>query len=131
VRRLPCEQDSQGRLKVDRTLSFTEGAFAAGDAAAFVKKGRALRMAVQFSLNEGHLAAENVLRLCAGRKKLKMYRPVDMGYLVPMANFCACGTVLRVPVLGLAGWLLHYTMCIYRSLTLRHRLGIVSDIFLR
>ena len=131
VRRLPCEQDSQGRLKVDRTLSFAEGAFAAGDAAAFVKKGRALRMAVQFSLNEGHLAAENVLRLCAGRKKLKMYRPVDMGYLVPMANFCACGTVLRVPVRGLAGWLLHYAMCIYRSLTLRHRLGIVGDIFLR
>ncbi|MDD5137877.1 MAG: FAD-dependent oxidoreductase [Candidatus Omnitrophica bacterium] len=131
VRRLPCEQDPQGRLKVDRTLSFSEGAFAAGDAASFVKKGRVLRMAIQFSLNEGHLAAENILRLCAGRKKLKVYRPLDLGYLVPMANFRACGTVLRVPVRGFAGWVLHYMMCIYRSLTLRHRLGIVSDILFR
>jgi len=131
VRRLPSEQDPQGRLKVDKTLSFAEGAFAAGDAAAFMKKGRALRMAVQFSLNEGHLAAENILRLCAGRKKLKAYRPLDLGYLVPMANFRACGTVLGVPVLGFVGWILHYAMCIYRSLSLRHRLGIARDILLR
>lgn len=131
VRRLPCEQDKQGRLKVDRTLSFADGVFAAGDAAGFVRKDRPLRMAVQFSLNEGHLAAENILRLCAGRRKLKVYRPVDLGYLVPMANFRACGMVLHFPVWGFLGWLLHYAMCVYRSLTLRHRMGIASGIFLR
>ncbi len=131
VRHLPSERDAQGRLKVDRTLRFADGAFAAGDAAAFANKGRALRMAVQFSLNEGHLAADNILRLCAGRKKLKGYKPVDLGYLVPMANFRACGRVLGVPVRGIVGWLLHYMMCLYRSLTLRHRLGIMCDILFR
>jgi NADH dehydrogenase len=131
VRHLPCERDPQGRLKVDGSLRFAEGAFAAGDVAAFVKKGRALRMAVQFSLHEGRLAAGNILRLCAGRKKLKTYRPVDLGYLVPMANFRACGVVLGVPVCGFVAWILHYMMCIYRSMTLRLRLGIVCDVLLR
>jgi NADH dehydrogenase len=131
VRRMPHDKDPQGRLKVDRTLRFADGAFAAGDAASFLKDGRPLRMSVQFSLNEGHVAGVNIVRLCEGEKNLVAYRPVDLGYLVPMANRCACGPILWVPVRGLGAWILHYVMCIYRSLTWRHRWGIFRDMVLR
>ncbi|MDD5019435.1 MAG: FAD-dependent oxidoreductase [Candidatus Omnitrophica bacterium] len=131
VRKMPQGKDAQGRLKVEKSLRFADGAFAAGDAAGFLRNKRPLRMAVQFSLNEGRLAASNIVRLCRGKKRLASYKPVDLGYLVPMANRCACGFVLFFPVRGFVAWMLHYVMCIYRSLTWRHRLGIVRDMFLR
>ncbi|MFA5038594.1 MAG: FAD-dependent oxidoreductase [Candidatus Omnitrophota bacterium] len=131
VRQLPFGKDKQGRLQVEETLRFASGAFAAGDAACFTRGGKPLRMAVQFSLKQGHLAAHNIIRLCRKMTTLKKYRPVDLGFLVPMANRKACGKVLFVPVWGLAGWIFHYLMCIYRSLTFSNRLGILTDAFFK
>ncbi len=131
VRDLKFEKDKQGRLIVDDNMMFTKASFAVGDAASFKYKGQTIRMAVQFSIAEAVVAAQNILRVIAGQKKLVRYRPLDLGLLVPMANRRACGKVLFFRVSGLLGWFFHYCMCIYRTLSFRNRFGIFCDAFLK
>jgi NADH dehydrogenase len=131
VRELKFERDKQGRLNVDEHMAFAAGCFAVGDAAAFKYKSQVLRMAVLFSLAEARVASKNILRLISGEKKLFKYRPLDLGLLVPLANKKACGRIFFVNVKGFAGWVLHYCMCIYRSLTFSSRIGIFCDAFLK
>lgn len=117
----------QGRLVVDEYLRLDECVFAAGDVAHIEHKGLALRMGVQFSLSEGLLAAENIIRTMK-KKPLKPYRPVDLGYVVPMANGRSCGIVLGMPVYGCIPTFLHYFMGIYRSWTWENRIGILKSL---
>ncbi|HAJ57345.1 MAG TPA: hypothetical protein DCL35_06210 [Candidatus Omnitrophica bacterium] len=131
LRDLKFEKDTQGRLVVDNYLRFSEGCFAAGDAACFKSKGKALRMAVQFSLAQADVAAGNILRIIAGKKGLIKYRPCDLGLLVPMANRKACGKILFFRVWGIFGWALHYIMCVYRSIGAKNKFGILRDCLLR
>jgi NADH dehydrogenase FAD-containing subunit len=131
VRDLPFDKDRQGRLVVDTHMQFMGGCFAAGDAASFSRKGKTLRMSVQFSLAQAGVAAANILRLAAGKKKLACYRPIDLGFLLPMANKKACGKVLGFRVWSFVGWFFHYVMCIYRSLTFKNKFGVFCDAFLR
>ncbi|MFH0876784.1 MAG: FAD-dependent oxidoreductase [Candidatus Omnitrophota bacterium] len=130
VRDLPCPKDRQGRLAVDKNLKFSENCFAAGDVASFVVGQRPLRMAVQFSLAQADVAAKNISCLIAGRKP-GVYRSLDLGYFVPMANRKACGKVLGVRCWGFLGWSMHYLMCVYRSLTFKNQWGVFRDVFLR
>jgi NADH dehydrogenase len=127
VRSLPVDKTGNGRLRTDRFLSFAEGCFAAGDAAAFDRRGAPLRMSVQFSLSGGAAAAENVLRAARGWP-LKEFRPFDPGYLVPMANGRACGLVLGVPLKGRVPLLLHYGMCLLRLRGWRQRRGLFRSL---
>ena len=127
VRQLEVEKDGQGRLVVDPYLRFGETCFAAGDSASVKYRSGALRMAVQFSLCEGRVAAVNILRMISGKKRLVKYRPIDLGLLVPLANKKAAGYLLRVPVAGIFGWFCHYFMCIFRSQGLNNKLGILFD----
>ena len=131
VRELKFEKDGQGRLSVDGSMRFDEGCFVAGDAACFKHKGKTLRMSVQFSIYEARIAAKNILRQIAGQKQLLKYRPLDLGWLIPMANRKAPGKILFFRVWGVVGWFLHYKMCMFRTLSLKNRLGIFYDAFLR
>ena len=131
VRDLSFDKDKQGRLIVDAHMRFSDGCFAAGDAASFSYKGRTLRMAVQFSMAQARVAAKNILGLTRGEKKLVRYRPIDLGLLVPLSNKKACGKVLGIRVWGFAGWFLHYLMCIYRSISFKNRFGVFCDAFLK
>lgn len=131
VQDLKFEKDRQGRLSVNDRLMFSDRCFAVGDAASFKYKGQTLRMAVQFSISEAAVAAKNILRIIAGQKKLIKYRPMDLGLLVPMANRKACGKVFFLRVRGVLGWVFHYMMCMYRSLSLKNRFGIFCNAFLK
>ncbi len=131
VQDLKFEKDRQGRLSVNDRLMFSDRCFAVGDAASFKYKGQTLRMAVQFSISEAAVAAKNILRIIAGQKKLLKYRPIDLGYLVPMANKKACGKILFFKARGVLGWFFHYVMCTYRSLSLKNRFGIFCNAFLK
>lgn len=131
VRGLDADKDRQGRLRVDATLAFAPGCFAVGDDAAFRRKGEALRMAVPFSIAQAQIAAANILRMAAKKKHLKKYRPVDLGYFVPMANRRACGKVFFFRLSGFPAWVLHYVMCVYRSLTRRTKMGVFFDLLFR
>jgi NADH dehydrogenase len=111
------DQAAQGRLPVGSDLCVKGNVFAAGDAAGFMNKGKPLRMAVQFSIIEGRHAAKNILRNIRGLPT-KPYRPVDLGFIVPMANWQSCGFVLGAGVRGRLCSLLHYLLCVYRSQSL-------------
>lgn len=115
----PLEKENT-RIRVNEDLTPSgkraEGVYAAGDAAYFYdrKNARALRMAVMFSLAEGKTAAANIANSAAGKPAVR-YKPVDLGYLIPMAGGKAPGIVMGARVHGHAGYLMHYLMCLYRS----------------
>ena len=127
---LNSEKGRQGRLKVDEYLRLNQNCFAAGDAAEFSLGGKPLRMAVQFSIAQGRLAAANILRAINARA-LKGYRPRDLGYIIPMANNRSCGIILGVKMLGKLPTVFHYLMCIYRSFSWRNKIGIIRDLIKR
>lgn len=123
---VPC--DRQGRIIVDKFLNFHDKEYAVGDCAAFNVKGVPIRMAVQFSIYQARVAAMNITREIANREK-RQYYPLDMGFLVPMANKLACGMVLGIKITGFIGWLMHWFMCIYRTRRLSSKIGIIMDLF--
>jgi len=125
VQKLNVAKGKQGRIMVDEHLRFAEGAFAAGDTAEFRTNKGPIRMAVQFSLAEGRLAARNIIRAIEGRPLLK-YRPVDLGFILPMANNSSCGTVLGLDVTGPIATFLHYLMCLYRLTGMENKLALLN-----
>ncbi len=114
VRRLDAARGKQDRLVVDEFLRLNETCFVAGDAACVMHGGAPMRMAVQISLDEGRTAGANTAALVSG-KPLRRYRPLDLGWVVPMRNDRSCGKALGFPVRGFAATGLHYLMCIFRS----------------
>jgi len=127
IQNLTLEKTGQGRLKVDEHLRVSGNCFACGDAAVFTHRGTPLRMAVQFAITQGSCAAANVIRLLRGQR-LKKYSPLDLGYIIPMANNRSCGSVLGLNLKGFLPTLLHFLMCIYRSYGFRNKLGITADL---
>ncbi len=127
IQGLVCEKNPQGRIKVDEYLRLKENCLVAGDAAWFADKDNFLRMAVQFSIYEANIAAENILRSIKG-KCLIQYRPLDLGYIIPMANNRSCGIIMGLKVKGKLATLMHFAMCIYRSFSWRNRSGIISGL---
>ncbi len=127
VKTLPFPTVGAGRLRVDPHLCVDGPVFAAGDAAAFQRDGRPLRMSVQFSLSGGARAAANLLCLARG-ERLRAWRPHDPGYLVPMAHNRACGKVLGRTSTGRDAMALHYLMCVLRSYGWANRCGVMRDL---
>lgn len=127
VQALKLEKNPQGRLKVDEYLRISENSFVAGDCANFVHKNQALRMAAQFSIMQGSLAARNILAYIKGARLAK-FSPIDLGFIVPMANNRSCGKVLGLNMSGRLATMFHFLMCIYRSYGLRNRVGIINDL---
>ncbi|MDD3087838.1 MAG: FAD-dependent oxidoreductase [Candidatus Omnitrophica bacterium] len=127
IRNLNVEKSPQGRIRVDEYLRFNDSCFAAGDAAFFSYKDSYLRMAVQFSIVQGDCAGLNIIKSMQGKSLVK-YRPVDLGYIIPMANNRSCGILFGFKVKGVFPVFLHYLMCIYRSLGLRNKLGVLLSV---
>jgi len=113
IQHYPAEKNTQGRLKVGAQLRLDERIFCVGDASLFTHGNAALRMAVQYALFEGTVAAENIMR-CIRNRPLREYRPLDLGYIIPLANNKGCGVIFGVPVRGVCAVFLHYCMCLFR-----------------
>jgi len=132
VAAMDAPKEHGDRLAVDKYLRLpgSESVFAAGDVACARTRGHkeGLRMAVQFSLVSGRIAAENVKRTIEGRP-LKEFDPVDPGYLVPLAPGHAAGVVLGHESKGLTPFLLHYFMSLVRSRGRHNRLSIFGDLW--
>ena len=127
IQKINAEKNPQGRLKVDEYLRLRESCFVTGDSSYVAHKGSFLRMAVQFSIKEGECAAINIIRSIKGARLVK-YAPVDLGYVIPMANNSSCGTILGINMKGLIPTFMHYFMCIYRSWTIGNKLGILKGL---
>ena len=84
-------------------------------------------MAVQFSIHQGSFAALNILRSISG-KRLRNFRPLDLGYIIPLADNCSCGKVLGINIKGKLPTLLHFLMSVYRSWGLKNKLRVLKDL---
>ena len=129
IQTVDAEHISQGRIAVDQYLRINESCYIVGDAASVVYKNVPLRMSVQFSLMEGRHAAENIKRSLQGNP-LRPFKPVDLGFIIPMANNKSCGSVRGIPVRGRGATLLHYGMCLFRTFTIPNKIGILKDLLL-
>lgn len=130
IQSLNLEKNPQGRIKVDEYLRASDSCFVIGDAAYFSSQGAFLRMAVQFAIAQGVIAAENVLRSIKG-DMLKSYQPLDLGLIIPMANNKSCGNVFGKDLKGELPTFFHFVMCIYRSRGLKNKLGLIKDLVTR
>jgi NADH dehydrogenase len=127
IQDLAVEKNAQGRIKVDSYLRVNDSCFVAGDAAYFSFKESFLRMAVQFSIAQAECAAVNIIRNISGRP-LKKYRPLDLGFILPLANNHSCGKVFGINVTGGIATFLHFMMCVYRSWGLKNKAGIIRGL---
>lgn len=127
IQALRVEKNSQGRIEVDEYLRLNANCFVVGDAAYVKHKENYLRMAVQFAITQGSLAAKNIMR-CKRGEKLIRYKPVDLGFIMPMANNHSCGNVLGVNLKGKLPTLLHFFMCAYRLRGLRNKADFIKGL---
>jgi NADH:ubiquinone reductase (H+-translocating) len=122
------EKNPQGRIKVDEYLRLNERCFVAGDASYFFHKGIFLRMAVQFAIAQGECAAVNVIRSIKGIQ-LKKYRPIDFGYIIPMANNSSCGIISGMNLKGILPTVFHFMMCVYRSASWKNKFCLMKELY--
>jgi len=127
IRDLNVEKNPQGRIKVDDYLRLDENCFVVGDAAYFSYKNSYLRMAVQFAIAQGNCAAGNIINSIKVRQ-LHRYKPIDFGYIIPMANNKSCGKIIGLSLKGYAPTVFHYIMCFYRSYGVRNKFGILNNL---
>lgn len=127
IQKLKAEKTPQGRIKVDEYLRLNGSCFVIGDCAYFADKKNFLRMAVQFAIMQGNSVAGNIIKSIRA-KELCRYQPLDLGYIIPMANNLSCGMVLGMKMQGVFPTILHYFMCIYRSYTLKNKSGLIKDL---
>ncbi|MDP3042461.1 MAG: FAD-dependent oxidoreductase [Candidatus Omnitrophota bacterium] len=127
IQQLPVAKNPQGRIVVDEYLRANPHCFCAGDTAFFGDKNNFLRMAVQFAINQGNQAAVNIIRSIKNLP-LKKFRPLDLGYIIPLANNKSCGEVFGFKLKGLLPTALHFIMCIFRSAGFKNKVGIISDL---
>lgn len=121
------ERLRDGRLKVaaDLSLPHYPNVFAAGDAAAILRRGQPLRKAVNFAWYGGRRMGRNVLRRLRGRPT-RAFRPVDLGWVVPFHET----SIGRLPgdlwVHGRLGVRLHHLMCGLRNYSWENFAGCVK-----
>ena len=127
IQEFNAEKNVQGRLRVDSNLRLNENCFIVGDTAYVKHKENYLRMAVQFAITQGDLTAKNILRLIKGNKLIE-YKPIDLGYIIPMANNYSCGNVFGVNLKGKLPTLLHFIMCVYRLYGVRNKIGFIKNL---
>ncbi len=125
IQDLKVDKNPQGRVKVDKFLKVSESCFVVGDCAYIAYQNSFLRMAVQFSIYEALCAADNIIRSIKSRK-LKIYQPMDLGYIIPMGNNQSCGRVLGINFKGLLPTLMHFIMCFYRLEGFKNKIGLLK-----
>jgi NADH dehydrogenase len=87
--------------------------FVAGDMAALRKDGELLRRAVNFSFYSGKQAGKNAAAFLRN-KALDPFKPVDLGWIIPLGGLSTGRIFGSLLVGGRFGLRLHYLMCGFR-----------------
>jgi NADH dehydrogenase len=113
-----------GRLTVlpDLSLPGYPDVFAAGDSAAILQHGRPLRKAVNFAWYSGQRAGKNMARR-AGNRPTRNFRPIDLGWVIPLHAQSTGRMLSRLPLRGRPGLRLHYFMCGARNFSIQNFIG--------
>lgn len=130
IQDLGAKKNPQGRIEVDEYLRLNRHCFVIGDASYVRCKDIFLRMAVQFSIAQGRCAARNIINTIKGRR-LDRYSPVDLGYIIPMANNMSCGKILGINMKGFMPTVFHFMMCVYRSWGWRNKINLLKGLIRR
>ena len=111
-----------GRIKVLDTLQAPGYAnvFACGDSAAIHSGETYLRKAVNFAIYSGASAGGNLYRLIR-KKPLRPFRPIDLGWVIPLHKDSVGLVFGKIPLYGKIGLRMHYMMCGYRNYNLPNR----------
>ncbi|TVQ37514.1 MAG: hypothetical protein EA384_11645 [Spirochaetaceae bacterium] len=109
------ERTEDGRLGTNDYLQLPAHpeVFVAGDAADLHKGDRSVRRAVNFAYYSGRTAGRNVAARLAGRP-LRAFRPVDLGWVIPLGGISWGRIFGGIPVGGRFGLRLHYAMAGFR-----------------
>ncbi len=113
-----------GRLTVrpDLSLPGYPDVFAAGDSAAILQRGLPLRKAVNFAWYSGRRAGKNMARRAANRPT-RNFRPIDLGWVIPLHAESTGSMLSRLPLRGRPGLRLHYFMCGARNFSIENFIG--------
>ncbi|MBD3241970.1 MAG: hypothetical protein GF331_15380 [Chitinivibrionales bacterium] len=116
------ERANDGRLIVNSCLQVPghPEVFVAGDAAAVSSGDGYLRRAVNFSIGGGACAGANCARQ-SQQMPLQRFRPLDLGWVVPLATTSVGVVFGKFPVPPPLGLHLHYLMSSYRGYTVEQR----------
>lgn len=115
------QRTPDGRLHTNQYLQLTDypQVFVAGDAAAIKRDGRLQRRAVNFAWYSGRTAGRNLGRLISAGGNpdtagLKPFRPVDLGWVIPLSGTSVGHVLGPLRVRGRLGLRMHYSMCGFR-----------------
>jgi len=109
-------QLKDGRLKVLPDLSLPDypDVFAAGDCAAVDHRSQPLRKAINFAYYGGLRAGKNIAARIQN-KSAKPFKPIDLGWIIPLHAQSTGKLFSAFPVHGRPGLRMHYFMCGLRN----------------
>jgi NADH dehydrogenase len=115
------------RLKVDRTGKVTDGVWAIGDIAEmFEADGKLVPQVAQGAIQEGRLAAENLLAELAGQPPREL-KYVDMGYFVGLGKHSTVASLMGIPVAGWLAWYLWALVYLFKVVGFGKQLEVGLD----
>ncbi|QHI70847.1 NAD(P)/FAD-dependent oxidoreductase [Tichowtungia aerotolerans] len=113
-----------GRITVQPDLSLPNypNVFAAGDSAAIMQHGQPLRKAINFAWYSGARAGKNIAS-CLKKRPTKPFKPIDLGWVIPLHTQSTGKLFSLLPVHGRPGLRLHYFMCGLRNFNIVNFIG--------
>jgi NADH dehydrogenase len=110
-----------GRLLVNPDLSLPKypDCFVAGDSAAFMQNDQPLRKAINFAWYAGHRAGNNIIARMQNNPTTP-FKPVDLGWVIPLHAQSTGNMFSRLPIYGRPGLRLHYFMCGFRNFSIKN-----------
>ncbi len=126
--RLGVKQASLGRLVVRPTLQLAghDEVFAIGDAAFLEAEGHSLPMMAPVAMQQGELAARNVVHLIRG-EPLERFRYRDPGSLATIGRTAAVARLGRFHFTGFLAWWLWLVVHIVQLIGFRNRLLVLIN----
>jgi len=130
IKTLNFEKDTLGRLFVNEQMMLNNNIFVLGDCANFKYKEKVLRPSVRFAITEASTAAQNLVNLIKN-KPLKHYKPLDLGYIVPLGNGRGSGYALGLKIQGRLAITMHYLLSVWFSASWKNRLGLILNLIFK
>lgn len=126
TRSLDVPRDRMGRIEVQADLSIAKhpDVFVVGDQACFVQDGETLPMLAPVAMQQGRLAAANIIN-DLGERPREEFRYKDKGIMATIGRAEAVVQVGRLRFGGFFGWLTWLLVHIYYLIGFRNRVAVV------
>ena len=118
----------RGRIEVDGGLRIKgrKREFAIGDIASFQQGGREVPMLSAPAMQEGRVAAANIIASIEGRR-LRRFRYLDKGSMATIGKGTAVAQIGKLHLSGLPGWFAWLAVHLYYIIGFRNRLLVLAE----